>query len=286
MGAANAKPQAAGCSVEQLIAKSIFSEATGFIKRGGFDWTCNPYLGCTFGCTYCYAMFLPQNRRPKDDWGKWFQAKSNAVELARKQAPKVARKALYLSSVTDPYLPAERGLELTRGILEVLIGHQPRLLIQTRGPLVVRDLDLIRRFQAVRVNMSIPTDSESVRQAFEPKAPPLERRWEALHAARDAGVAVGICVTPMLPLEDPEAFVRRLVAFEPDVLVVQDFHDSGGGFGADTGVAAKRIVADMCWTTDDYRRCVERAAAHLQVYEGEAGFFPPRQRSANESHET
>src|SRR6516162_169899 len=95
------------CQMETINAKSIFSPATGFIKRGGFDWTCNPYVGCSFGCVYCYALFLPQNRRPREDWGKWFQAKSNAVELAHKQAAKVAGQAIYLSSVTDPYLPAE-----------------------------------------------------------------------------------------------------------------------------------------------------------------------------------
>src|SRR5947208_6629065 len=161
--------------MESINARSIFSPAIGFIQRGGFDWTCNPYVGCSYGCIYCYAMFLPQNRRPKEDWGKWFQAKVNAVEVARQQAPKTAGRAVYVSSVTDPYLPAERTLGLTRGILEVLVPHQPRLLIQTRGPLVVRDLDLLTRFQSVRINLSIPTDSEDVRRVFEPKAPPLER---------------------------------------------------------------------------------------------------------------
>src|SRR5215471_3355879 len=141
--------------MDTLISRSIFSPATGFILRGGFDWTCNPYLGCSFGCTYCYAMFLPQNRRPKEDWGRWFQAKANAVELARKQAPKIAGQAVYMSSVTDPYLPAERGLRLTRGILEALAPHQPRLLVQTRGSLVVRDVDVLNQFAAVRVNISI-----------------------------------------------------------------------------------------------------------------------------------
>src|SRR5439155_19908759 len=127
--------------MEQINARSIFSPATGYILRGGFDWTCNPYLGCSFGCTYCYAMFLPQNRRPREAWGKWFQAKNNAVELVRKHAHKVAGQALYLSSVFDPYLPTARSLQLTCGILEALIPHQPRLLVQTRGSLVVRAVD-------------------------------------------------------------------------------------------------------------------------------------------------
>ena len=261
--------------METIIARSIFSPAAGFIARGGFDWTCNPYVGCTFGCIYCYAMFLPQNRRPREEWGRWFQAKTNALELARRRAPKVAGQAVYLSSVTDPYMPVERGLRLTRGILEALLPYQPRLLMQTRGPLVTRDLDLLRQFRSVRVNLSIPTDSEEVRQAFEPKAPPLEKRWEAAEAVRAAGVAVGICVTPMLPLEKPDVFVERLTAFAPDVLVTQEFHDSGGGFGADTGAAARRLLAERRWTAEDYRRVVETLRQRRTVYEGEAGFFPP-----------
>ncbi len=261
--------------MERIVARSIFSEATGYIRRGGFDWTCNPYVGCSFGCTYCYAMFLPQNRRPKEEWGKWFQAKTNAVELARKQAPKLASQAVYVSSVTDPYLPAERSLQLTRGILKTLVPHQPRVLIQTRGPLVVRDIDVLSQFNAVRVNISIPTDSEIVRQAFEPKAPPLERRWEAIAKIKAAGLAVGICVTPMLPLENPEAFVQRLAEFQPDVVVTQDFQDSGGGFGASTGDIARRLLEEWRWTTADYRKCLERLHERLQVYEGETGFFPP-----------
>src|SRR5438309_2371524 len=179
-------------------------------------------------------MFLPQNRRPREEWGRWFQAKANAVALARRQAPKLAGQAVYVSSVTDPYLPAERSLGLTRGILEALLPHQPRLVVQTRGPLVARDADLLRQFAAVRVNVSVPTDCEDVRRAFEPKAPPLEARWTALERLRTAGVPVGVCLTPLLPLADLEAFARRLAAFRPEVLVAQEFHDSGGSFGADT----------------------------------------------------
>lgn len=260
----------------QLIeAKSIFSPATGFIRRGGFDFTCNPYLGCTFGCSYCYAMFLPQNRRPIEDWGRWFTAKRNAAELANKQARKVAGQAVYMSSVTDPYQPAERSLMLTRGILEAMLPHQPRLVVQTRGPLVVRDIDLLKQFESLRVNVSIPTDSERVRLLFEPKAPPLEKRWEALRELRAEGIPVGLCVTPTLPIEDVEVFARQLVEFGPEVLVCQDFHDAVGRFGADTGEAARKLLAELNWGPEQYRQFVERVHRERPVFEGEAGFFPP-----------
>lgn len=261
--------------MDLIESRSIFSPATGFIRRGGFDWTCNPYVGCTFGCTYCYAAFLPQNRRPVAEWGRWLTAKSNAVALAGRQAKRVAGDAVYLSSVTDPYQPAERGLMLTRGILEALLPHQPRLVVQTRGPLVVRDIDLLQQFRGVRVNVSIPTDSEEVRRAFEPKASPLDRRWAAAAELKAEGVPVGICVTPTLPLADAGRFAERLAAFAPAVLVCQDFHDANGGFGADTGAAAKQLLADSGWDGDRYGGFVARLRGLYATYEGAEGFFPP-----------
>jgi DNA repair photolyase len=265
--------------MQMIEARSIFSPATGFIRRGGFDWTCNPYLGCSFGCSYCYAAFLPQSRRPVEDWGKWFAAKTNAVELARKQARKMAGQAVYLSSVTDPYQPAERSLYLTRGILEAMSPHQPRLVVQTRGPLVVRDIDLLQQFEAVRVNLSIPTDCDEVRRRFEPKAPPLERRWLALKELTAAGVPVGVCVTPTLPVGDAAAFADRIARLGPAVVTVQYFHDSGGSFAADTGLEAVRLSRMFDWNESAYHRFVATLRRRMNVFEGQEGFFPPPGRS-------
>jgi DNA repair photolyase len=139
----------------------------------------------------------------------------------------------------------------------------------------VRDIDVLRRFALLRVNMTIPTDDEEVKAAFEPKAPPLERRWRALADLSAEGIPVGVCVTPMLPLRDPAAFVARIAALGPAVVVTQHFHDSGNGFGADTGGKARELLRDRGWTEDDYRACVARMRESMPVHEGEAGFFPP-----------
>ena len=266
--------------MELIESKSIFSPATGFIQRGGFAWTCNPYLGCTFGCTYCYAAFLPQNPKPPEEWGKWITAKKNAAELARKQAKKVAGQAVYMSSVTDPYQPVERSLMLTRGILEAILPHQPRLTIQTRGPLVARDIDVLKQFRSLRVNMSIPTDSECVRMQFEPKAPPLEKRWSALQQLKDEGIAVGVCVTPTLPIVDPggvRALKRISATFaSPTVLVCPGLPR----FQRRVWCRHRRrspckLLAEIGWKPADYRRFVDRVKQDGTVYEAEAGFFPP-----------
>ena len=261
--------------MENVIARSIFSEATGFIRRGGFAWTCNPYVGCTFGCTYCYAMFLPQNRKPKLDWGKWFVAKANAVALAQKHAPKLAGQSVYMSSVTDPYLPAEKSIRLTRGIIEALLPHQPRLLIQTRGPLVERDIDLLKQFRHLRIHFSIPTDDDAIRSAFEPHAPPLDERWRVLNQLQAHKLPIGLCVTPMLPLANPDQFAQRLIQFQPNLLVLQDFHDSQGRWGADTGPIAKEQLLRYPKLSDTYRSLLTQLQAKRKVYEGQAGFFPP-----------
>jgi hypothetical protein len=156
-----------------------------------------------------------------------------------------------------------------------MLSHQPRLVVQTRGPLVVRDTDLLRQFEAVRVNVSIPTDSEDVRHRFEPKAPPLERRWLALEELSAAGVPIGVCVTPTLPIAEPVAFVDRIARLNPAVTVVQEFHDSRGRFGADTATKAVRLRDDSGWGDDEYRQFVEILRRRIAVHEGESGFSPP-----------
>ena len=144
----------------------------------GYDYSINPYRGCGFGCSYCYAAFFEPDLQKRATWGKWVEAKSLAVSSLRRVP--LLGKRLYMSSVTDPYQPVEAHAEITRSILEALVSKRPRLTIQTRGPLVTRDIDLLQRFEHVRVNFSITTDDDEVRKVYEPACAGIDRRLAAV----------------------------------------------------------------------------------------------------------
>lgn len=260
--------------VRSYDASQILTPATGFMQD--YDYTLNPYVGCGFGCAYCYAAFFVNSPEKRETWGYWVEVKRNAVDyLDRRRA--LQGKKIYMSSVTDPYQPLEAKIELTRQILEVLADEhrQPRLVIQTRSPLVTRDMDLFARFTHLRVNVTITSDSEDVRKRFEPLCPSNDRRLAALDELKAAGIKTSACITPMLPLEDPERFARRLAALRADVYVAQPFKPSAGRFSASTRQMAVDILKEYNWTEEDYRHAFKVLRQHLpHLYEGQDGFMP------------
>lgn len=166
--------QLGGVRVDYSPVRDILTRATGFMDA--YDFTLNPYAGCSFGCTYCYAAFFSHSVEKRNTWGRWVKVKENAVERLRARRGSLDGKLIYMSSVTDPYQPVERKLKLTRRLLEVLAsGHRPKLVVQTRSPDVVRDKDLFRRIVDngghVQINLTVTTDDDEVRRTFEPYCP-------------------------------------------------------------------------------------------------------------------
>ncbi len=105
--------------IEAIEPASILTRATGFMAD--YNYTLNPYSGCSFGCTYCYTAFFSRKVELQDTWGQWVQAKVNTVETLQKKMRKdLTGKRVYMSSVTDPYQPIERRLELVRSLLPIL----------------------------------------------------------------------------------------------------------------------------------------------------------------------
>ncbi|CAN5124717.1 hypothetical protein BH20ACT16_BH20ACT16_14770 [soil metagenome] len=259
--------------VTYRAASSILTRASGFMSD--YDFTLNPYSGCAFGCSYCYAAFFSRDRERSDTWGQWVEVKENALESLRRMRTPLEGKSIYMSSVTDPYQPIEQRLGLVRDLLEELSRLSPRLVVQTRSPLVTRDIDILKRFDAVRVNMTVTTDSETVRKAFEPTCPTNRARLKAIAEVAAAGIETAITMTPLLPVENAEQFARDLTDTGVRRFVVQPFHAERGRFVAGTREPALKLIGELGWTADRYRQTVAILKAHLPALaEGKAGFAP------------
>lgn len=163
------------------------------------DYVINPYVGCTHGCIYCYARFMKRFTGHKEDWGKFVDIKINALDLIPAKSDKYVGKSVFLSSVTDAYMPIERKYKLTRRILKKLIALQPNLGIQTKSDLVVRDIDLLRKFKGCEVGFTITTLDDSVRREIEPFTSSVENRIKALKQLKEAGIKTYVFIGPILP---------------------------------------------------------------------------------------
>ncbi len=195
----------------QIEVRSVLT-AQGRSSSIPCDYTINPYRGCLFGCTYCYASrFVFDDPAKKADWGHWVEVKKNAVDALMRESHKLYGKTIFFSSATDPYQPIELRLGLTRALLEVLLLAFPaRLHLQTRSPHVVRDIDLLQKFgDTLDVGISVPTDSDVVRKAFEPRAPSIARRLKAARQLTEAGIKTTATVAPLLP-GTPKRLARLL----------------------------------------------------------------------------
>jgi DNA repair photolyase len=229
--------------VYQSESKSILSPTTGFIAQGGFTHSLTPARNCTFGCSYCYVptMRIYGGLKP-DDWQHWGQFttyKSNAPELLAKSLR--ADQIIYCSPLVDPYQPVEAEVGMMPRILEALLLRPPAVfLIQTRGPLVLRDVALLKELRA-RVSFSITTDRDKIRRIYEPHCAPIEQRWETIHALRAAGIETFATLAPILPC-DPERLVSLALEATDRPVIADPFHvRATKAHGATTREAAERI---------------------------------------------
>ena len=270
--------------------REIFTKATGFMDA--YDFTLNPYSGCSFGCTYCYAAFFSRDIEKRDSWGKWVNVKENAVELVKKRKPgSLDGKLIYMSSVTDPYQPVERQLKLTHGILQAMVdrGDKPKLVVQTRSPDVVEDCELFRQIEEnggrVQINMTVTTDDEDIRRTFEPFCPSNPTRLEAIKEVQAQGLDTCITMTPLLLVSSPYAFADSLVETGVQKFIAQPFHFQRGKFLAGTRdrafeLMAEKLNCDISLFREEYMEHYQMVFAVLQdtlpeLGEGKSGFEPP-----------
>src|SRR5437588_12941016 len=172
----------------------------------GFEWSLNPYMGCVHRCTFRYVRaFERRADRPSDDrYGRSIRVKINVVEILRRELARAswAQETVAIGAATDPHQPAEGHYRLTRGCLEALADAQNSFSIITRGPMIVRDVDVLAeaaRRANVSVTFSIPTLDEDVWRKTEPSTAHPRQRLRALKLLVDAGVRASVGMAPILP---------------------------------------------------------------------------------------
>ena len=197
-----AQRRADAARYQEITCRSALNPVQGM----PFNWTLNPYRGCTHACHYCFARRYQTQFEmgPDDEFSSVILVKTNLVEVLRRELDKPSwhREQVAVGTATDPYQPIEGHYKLTRGSLAALLAGRTPIGLVTKGPMVVRDADLLAdlgRRHGCTVYMSVPTVDEEAWRALEPgTAHPLQR-LRAVRRLRDAGVNAGVLMAPVVP---------------------------------------------------------------------------------------
>lgn len=268
--------------LERRSPSKLLTPASGFLQ--GYSHSLNPYVGCQFACSYCYVREMPVAKFRKQEWGTWVDVKEQAAEKLRKELRAAKKKApvtIFMSSATDPYQPIEYKEQITRSLIQVMTEDPPDyLFLQTRSPLVLRDMDLLEQLKnRLRVSITIETDSDEMRKLFTPQAPPIAARMRALKTFYLAGFDVQAAVSPILP--SSEQFARKLAECTSRV-VLDNFalgDGSGGKRTARMGILRKYEERDLQkWYEPEAIQFVHRQFSPFftadQLFISQCGFLP------------
>ncbi|MEW6409098.1 MAG: radical SAM protein [Nitrospirota bacterium] len=199
--------------VRKIYIKSILTK-TGI---EGYDYCLNPYVGCAHACRYCYATFIKRFTGHTEPWGGFVDAKINAPSVLERQLKTIRSGSVLIGTVTDPYQPLEKRYLITRRCLERLINNNLSISILTKSPLVIRDIDLIKKVNC-SVGITITTDREDIKRIFEPYAPPLSLRLKALETLHKEGISTYAFIGPVLP-QNPERLANSLAGKVNSVII-------------------------------------------------------------------
>jgi len=197
--------------IREIKAKTILSNSQVY------DYSLNPYTGCEHGCVYCYARFMKRFTGHKERWGDFVNVKINAPELLEVEIKKKKKARVWISGVCDPYQPVERRYRLTRRCLEILIHNDWPVTIQTKSPLVLRDMDIIKRSDKLEIGFTITTSDERIRRIFEPGAPSISSRVEAVGKLHDLGMRTFVMIAPVLPGAE---YIPNLLRGKVDYVII------------------------------------------------------------------
>lgn len=170
-----------------------------------FDWSLNPYLSCAHKCRYCYARAYHARYHDRDvgeGFDRQVDVKENFADILRAELQRSRAGSVAIGTATDPYQPIEGKYKLTRRCLEALVDHPMSTSIVTKGPLIVRDIDILQKLDEktdLTVYFSVPCVDEEIVRKTEPGTAPPRQRLRALRMLREAGLDAAVLCMPVLP---------------------------------------------------------------------------------------
>jgi DNA repair photolyase len=209
------------------------SSAIGKCGFPGGGFAINPYVGCGHGCAYCYARFIKRFTGHEEKWGSFVDARINIAEVLEKQmkSSKYKGQQIYIGTVTDPYQSVEEKYELMRKILRVLSKSDIQLSILTKSDLVLRDLDLLKKFKKIDVNFTINSLDEKWVSLVEPNSSKVLRRLEAVKKLTSEGIQVYAMMGPYWPFfTDAESLFKEFKKAGVNQIFSESFNITGGNF--------------------------------------------------------
>jgi DNA repair photolyase len=262
--------------------KTILNKGSGYLS--GYTHSLNPYTGCAFACSYCYVRQMPVSLFRQAEWGTWVDIKVGTGKLFRKELKKAKEKGtvtIFMSSSTDPYQPIEYKEKVTRSLLEIMVEDPPDFLfVQTRSPLVRRDIDLLQQLDGrVRVSMTVETDLEDIRKHFTPSAPPISARLKTLQLLMEAGISTQVAIAPVLP--SSEAFPKILKPLTNRICIDDYFMGDGSGGRRTRKIGIEKLYEDLGqkeWFNPEAYQIIldqfKKVFPEEQIYISQRGFEP------------
>ncbi len=201
--------------IKEITVKTALSPS----KLPGLDYALNPYRGCAHACVYCYAPSVIHWDKGK--WGEFVEVKVNLPRLLSKELRLKKKGVVGFGTVTDPYQPAEKKYEITRRCLEMLLMHDFPVCIQTKSSLVLRDVDLLKKFSNIEVGITLTTLDDKVREKMERGASSVEERLRALEELEKNGIRTWVFLGPVIPhITEVEALVEAIAEVKPKYVLV------------------------------------------------------------------
>lgn len=250
------------------------------------DYAYNPYAGCYHGCCYCYGRAYTRHEEVAKAWGEIVYVKENAVEVLLEEVRRARKGVVGISTITDPYQPIEAEERLTRRGLEILLSSGFEVSIQTKSPLVLRDLDILSKHRhKVDVGITITTLDPVVARLIEPRAPEPAARAEALRKISAEGIDTWVFLGPIMRgVNDSPEVIGGIVALaaETGSRLYYDFFRMKRGLATSMSLVKERYPEAMS-TEHGWRMKVVEIVEKLCEREGipYEPAFPVRERKSS-----